>query len=66
MRVRPDQIINGFDSSYYLLTQPDIAAAGVDPLVHFNTFGWHEGRSPNALFDPTYYLAQNRTLLLRA
>ncbi|MEZ0054835.1 VCBS repeat-containing protein [Bradyrhizobium elkanii] len=59
MRVRPDDIINGFDSSFYLLTQPDVAAAGVDPQVHFDTYGWHEGRLPDGLFDPVYYLAQN-------
>ena len=34
-----------------------MAAAGVDPLAHFNTFGWHEGRNPNAWFDTAGYLA---------
>ena len=33
------------------------AMGGVDPLQHFNTFGWHEGRDPNALFDSSGYLA---------
>ena len=42
MRVRPEQIINGFDVSYYLLANPDVAAAGVDPLGHFQTVGWQE------------------------
>ena len=59
MRKKPDSIVNGFDSSYYLLTQPDVAAAGVDPLAHFNATGWHEGRMPDGLFDPSYYLSQN-------
>ena len=40
----------GFDAQYYLLHNPDVAAAGVDPLLHYNTVGWHEGRNPNALF----------------
>ena len=26
-------------------------AAGVDPFQHFQTFGWKEGRNPNAYFD---------------
>ena len=47
---------NGFDYVYYLQHNPDIAAAGVDPFVHFQQFGWKEGRNPNALFDTTGYL----------
>ena len=27
------------------------------PLQHFQTFGWHEGRNPNALFNVAGYLA---------
>ena len=42
---------------YYLAHNPDVAAAGVDPLAHFDTFGWHEGRNPNAFFDTAGYLA---------
>ena len=38
---------------------PDVAAAGVDPYQHFQTFGWREGRDPNALFDTAGYLSQN-------
>ena len=53
----PDPI--GFDAGFYLATNPDVAAAGVDPLDHFNTFGWREGRNPSAAFDTDYYLAQN-------
>jgi hypothetical protein len=50
-------IVNGFDAQYYLAHNPDVAAAGVDPLVHFNTHGWQEGRNPNAFFDTKGYLA---------
>jgi hypothetical protein len=49
--------VNGFDAEYYLLHNPDVAAAGVDPLTHYNTTGWHEGRNPNAWFDSAGYLA---------
>lgn len=58
MRIKPDQIVNGFDSVFYLLAYPDVATAGVDPLTHFNTFGWQGGRMPNGLFDTAYYLFQ--------
>ncbi|MBR0643935.1 beta strand repeat-containing protein [Plastoroseomonas hellenica] len=57
MRIKPDQIVNGFDSVFYLLAYPDAAASGVDPLTHFNTVGWKEGRLPNGLFDTAYYLS---------
>ena len=59
MRLKPDQISNGFDPSFYLLSNPDVAAAGVDPLAHFLTFGGKEGRAPDGLFDVKYYLAHN-------
>lgn len=48
-----------FDSNFYLATYADVRAAGVDPLVHYRTFGWREGRDPSALFDTRGYLAVN-------
>lgn len=48
-----------FDGAYYLSRNPDVARAGVDPYQHFMTFGWKEGRNPNAWFDLSYYRAQN-------
>lgn len=33
-----------FDQAEYLAANPDVAAAGVDPLVHFCKFGFKEGR----------------------
>jgi len=33
------------------------APSAFDPLAHFNSFGWHEGRNPNAFFDTAGYLA---------
>jgi len=44
-----------FDRRYYLATYPDVAAAGVDPLLHYMDFGAAEWRKPSAGFDPTYY-----------
>ncbi len=52
-------VLPGFDAAYYLLHNPDVAAAGMDPAQHFLTYGWHEGRNPDAVFDTGYYLAQN-------
>jgi serralysin len=34
----------GFDTLGYLAANPDVAAAGVDPLEHFLSFGIYEGR----------------------
>ena len=48
-----------FDAAYYLLQNPDVAAAKVDPLAHYNENGWREGRNPDALFNTSYYLNQN-------
>jgi len=37
------------DVQWYLKNNPDVAAAGVDPLQHYLTFGKNEGRWPCAL-----------------
>src|ERR1044072_8512269 len=47
----------GFDPDFYKAQNPDVAAAGVDPLNHFRTVGWKEGRDPNPYFDIKGYLA---------
>ena len=48
-----------FDAAYYLAQNPDVAAAGVDPYLHYLASGWREGRNPNAWFNTSYYLQQN-------
>src|ERR1043166_4366956 len=45
------------DDLYYDSRYHDIWAAGVDPDAHYNAFGWHEGRNPNAFFDTNFYLS---------
>jgi hypothetical protein len=52
-----------FDAAWYLLENPDVRSAGVDPLLHFCRNGWREGRKPNAYFDPAWYLEQNPDVL---
>lgn len=52
--------ITGFDDDFYLAFNPDVAASGMNPESHFASFGWHEGRDPNAWFDTDWYLMQNQ------
>lgn len=48
-----------FDPAYYLQYNPDVAAAGEDPLQHFLERGGREGRSPSPHFDAQFYLRMN-------
>lgn len=45
-----------FDAAYYLASNPDVAALGLDPLDHFLTHGWREGRDPTPQFSVADYL----------
>ena len=45
-----------FDAEWYLKTYPDIAGASLDPLKHYLSHGWREGRSPGYEFDGAYYV----------
>ena len=53
-----------FDAEFYLLANSDVARAALstsNPTAfayqHYETFGWHEGRDPNAYFDVSWYLS---------
>ena len=46
-----------FDAEFYLRTNPDVAAARVDPVRHYLKHGAAEQRQPLPLFDPVHYLA---------
>nr|WP_256490385.1 glycosyltransferase [Ideonella oryzae] len=35
-----------FDAEYYLRSYPDVGRSAIDALVHFQRWGWREGRSP--------------------
>ena len=48
-----------FDAAYYRAVNPDVDAAGIDPLRHFAITGWIEGRDPNPRFSVRDYLADN-------
>ncbi len=49
----------GFNAAYYMAANPDVAAAGIDPLTHYSGNGWKEGRNPSAFFNTAFYLAKN-------
>src|SRR5690606_11035021 len=44
-----------FDAATYLAANPDVQAAGLDPLSHFLRHGWRELRNPSAQFDVWWY-----------
>ncbi|MBZ5635675.1 MAG: hypothetical protein LAO55_21315 [Acidobacteriia bacterium] len=46
-----------FDSNFYLRSNPDVRAAGMNPLDHYLKYGAAEQRQPHPLFDPVHYLA---------
>ena len=48
-----------FDAEWYLENNPDIAAVGIDPFLHFIRFGAAELRQPNRYFDGRWYLSNN-------
>lgn len=48
-----------FDEEYYYLHYPDVRRADVDPLWHFISIGWKEGRNPSGKFDTAFYLESN-------
>lgn len=50
-----------FDSEYYLVHNPDVRAAGIDPLDHYAPHGDREGRSPNRFFSPRFYRQHAQT-----
>ena len=47
-----------FDSDIYCRLNPDITAAGIDPVRHYAEHGSREGRQPHPLFDIGFYLDQ--------
>lgn len=52
-----------FDADWYLQHNPDVHAAGQDPLKHYQRAGGHEGRDPSERFDTLAHLQQHPELL---
>lgn len=61
--LRQTGFVPGFDRTYYLSCNPDVAADGLDPIDHYLEYGWKEGRSPSAGFDGNLYLELNPDVL---
>lgn len=51
-----------FDGTYYREKNPDVAKWGGDPLLHFLTIGWIEGRDPNPDFSLGFYIRHNKDM----
>mgnify|MGYP003704805855 CR=1 FL=1 len=47
------------DAKGYLNAYQDVAKANVDPLLHYDLYGYKEGRDPSTSFDTAAYLAAN-------
>ena len=48
-----------FDHAYYLSNYPDVRRSDIDPLWHYITLGWREGRNPSQDFSASEYLEQD-------
>ncbi len=48
-----------FHPRFYLQQNPDIAGAGLNPLLHYITHGDAEGRDPSPLFFTGWYRTEN-------
>lgn len=45
-----------FDAKWYLARNPDVEAAGIDPIMHYLNYGWKENRPCTPYFDGKQYL----------
>jgi hypothetical protein len=54
-----------FDRDWYLARNPDVAASGHDPLMHYLKHGGQEGCDPGPDFDGEWYLNQNTDVRAR-
>lgn len=48
-----------FDQEFYLMNNPDVRNADIDPLIHFIKKGWKENRNPSGNFLLENYLVSN-------
>lgn len=49
-----------FDAEWYLKNNPDVAASGVDPALHYAVYGVKSGRNPSPYFvNDEYYALHN-------
>ena len=50
------QLHKEFDRGFYLNEYPDVVESGMDPMEHYMSIGWKEGRDPSPRFNTSYYL----------
>ena len=50
------------DPEWYRAIYADVAAVGVDPVLHYMSVGWRERRDPSPRFSTTAYLAAHPKL----
>lgn len=48
-----------FWSDWYRFQYADVEESSIEPYFHYVMYGWKENRTPNPLFDGSYYLKQN-------
>ena len=54
-----DAIRGAFDAPFYLRGFPPTEEPPADPVTHYITVGWAEGRDPNEEFSTAFYLEAN-------
>ena len=47
-----------FDSEFYLSSNPDVGASGMDAVLHYLAYGAREGRDPGSRFSTHEYFVQ--------
>lgn len=52
-----EKVREAFDGDFYLAANKDVREAGIDPFLHFLTYGAEEGRDPRPDFSMKRYLA---------
>ena len=52
-----------FDRTFYLVSNPDVAASGIDPLLHFIETGAEELRAPHPLIDLRFIVQADPLIL---
>ncbi|WP_334163261.1 glycosyltransferase [Phenylobacterium sp.] len=52
-------VSTAIDAAFYRTAYPDVDEAGIDPLRHYLSEGWREGRDPAPWFSTRAYLEAN-------
>lgn len=54
-----DVVSSSFDNEFYLEKNKDLVDFGLNPVEHFCSYGWREGRDPHPDFSTLEYLRAN-------